>query len=161
MKSLKIWTNLSGFFWGSFLQKFWKYSCSLPNVIKADFWEGDEDRFMCCEERPTKMSPKIPPNLSVHVLWLKYQNLISASFCARGAPMYHYCQNLPSGKRKGTMIWNKWERCRCGPLERTVQIRKWQTTCSPWRDFSKSSGLRQLSCWQSHCGPDAQQDQEH
>ena len=52
---------------------FWAFSC-----------------FMCCGERPAKMSPKIPPNLSLHVssrpLWLKYQNFISASFWSLECP---------------------------------------------------------------------------
>ena len=32
-----------------------------------------------------KSSPKIPPNLSLHVLWLKFKNFISASFWGFGA----------------------------------------------------------------------------
>ena len=52
---------------------FWVFSC-----------------FMCCAERPTKISPQIPPNLSLHVLsgllWRKFQNFISASFWGLGRP---------------------------------------------------------------------------
>ena len=47
--------------------------------------------FICCAERPTKISPQIPPNLSLHVLsrllWLKSQNFISASFWGLGRPI--------------------------------------------------------------------------
>ena len=46
--------------------------------------------FICCAERPTKMSPQIPPNLLLHVLsrllWLKSQNFIFASFWGLGPP---------------------------------------------------------------------------
>ena len=34
-----------------------------------------------------KSSPKIPPNLSLHVLWLKFWNFISASFWGSGASL--------------------------------------------------------------------------
>ena len=60
--------------WGEILyETFWVFSC-----------------FMCCAERPTKISPQIPPNLSLHVLSrlprLKCQNFISASFWGLGCP---------------------------------------------------------------------------
>ena len=48
--------------------------------------------FIGYAERPTKLSPQIPPNLSLHVLsrllWLKSQNFISASLWGLGCPTF-------------------------------------------------------------------------
>ena len=49
---------------------------------------------ICCTEWMThKSSPKIPPNLSLHVLWLKIWNFISASFWGLGATRF-YCREI-------------------------------------------------------------------
>ena len=58
----------------------------LGEILDEIFWAFS--CFMCCAERPTEISPKLPPNLSLRVLsrllWLKSQNFISASFWGLG-----------------------------------------------------------------------------
>ena len=60
----------------------------LGEILDEFFWAFS--CFMRCAERPTKISPQTPPNLSLHVLsrllWLKSQNFISASFWGLGRP---------------------------------------------------------------------------
>ena len=81
--------------WAKNWAKFWtKFSC-----------------FIRCAERPTKISPQIPPNLSLHVLsrllGLKSQNFISASFWGLGCPrslmrtasaLFPSCESAVSGR---------------------------------------------------------------
>ena len=47
-----------------------------------------------------KSSPKIPPNLSLHVLWLKIWNFISASFWGLGAATYCISSEKPEDPQK-------------------------------------------------------------
>ena len=72
--------------WAKSWAKSW--AKKLGEISDEIFWTFS--RFIRRAERPTKISPQIPPSLSLHVLsrllGLKSQNFISASFWGLGCP---------------------------------------------------------------------------
>ena len=115
----------------------------LGEVLDELFWA-----FSClihCTARPTKISPQIPPNLSLHVLsrllWLKSQNFISASFWGLRCPRY-FC--------KGIRVRGRWNT----PNFCLLSVHVWCCAGRPplsWRPSPLDQAMRQKKSQTKMC----------